>query len=166
MADAQAFAAFYQATHRSLVAQLLAYTGDLEEAQDAAQEAYVRAWLRWRQVSTYDDPRAWVSRVGYHLVVSRWRRGRTALATMWRHGPGPAPREPDPTRPDLVAALKRLPEPQRRALVLFYLGGFAVNEIASTENAPTGTIKARLARGRQALATLLATTETVEVDNQ
>jgi RNA polymerase sigma-70 factor (ECF subfamily) len=59
-----------------------------------------------------------------------------------------------------------LPEPQRRALVLFYLGGFAVNEIASMENAPTGTIKAHLARGRQALATLLATTETVDVSKQ
>ncbi len=150
------FVAFYRDTYPGLVAQLVAYTGDLGEAQDVAQEAYVRAWQRWRRISEYDDPRAWVSRVGYNLAISRWRRARVAVASWTRHGPPDPPVEPDSTTTDLVAALKRLPEPQRRALVLYHLGGFSVADIARAEGVPDGTVKARLARGRQALASLLA----------
>jgi RNA polymerase sigma-70 factor (ECF subfamily) len=163
MTDGDTFAEFYRNTYRGLVAQLLVYTGDLGEAQDAAQEAYVRAWQRWRRISAYDDPRAWVSRVGHHLVISRWRRARVALTTWTRHGPPTPPPEPDSATTDLIAALRRLPEAQRRALVLFHLGSFSVAEIARLEGAPKGTVKARLARGRQALAPLLATTDTMDV---
>ncbi len=60
---------------------------------------------------------------------------------------------------DTLTALKGLPEIQRRALVLYYLGGFPVGDIARIEGAPEGTIKARLARGRQALATMLASND-------
>jgi RNA polymerase sigma-70 factor, ECF subfamily len=155
MGDTVIFEEFYRETYRGLVAQLVALTGDLGEAQELAQEAYVRAWLQWRRVSAYDDPRAWVSRVGHHLAISRWRRARVALATSIRLGPARPSPEPDAETADLVMALKRLPEPQRRALVLFYLGGLAVNDIARSEGVPEGTIKARLARGRQALAPLL-----------
>jgi RNA polymerase sigma-70 factor (ECF subfamily) len=157
MTDADTFAEFYRDTYRGLVAQLVAFTADLGEAQDAAQEAYVRAWQRWRRIREYDDPRAWVSRVGHHLVISKWRRARVALTSWTRHGPPAPPPEPDPGTADLVAALKQLPEAQRRALVLFHIGGFGVAEIARMEGSPEGTIKARLARGRQALAPLLAT---------
>jgi RNA polymerase sigma-70 factor (ECF subfamily) len=150
------FSDFYRATYPGLVAQLYAYCADPGEAQDAAQEACARAWSRWRHVSALDDPRAWVVRVGYNLVISRWRRAGAALRTMVRHGPpGPVP-EPDPSLADTVAALRRLPEAQRRALTMFYLGGFSVLDIAQIEDVPEGTIKARLARGRQALAATLA----------
>jgi len=159
MADPEAFAEFYRDTYAGLVAQLYAYTGNLGEAQDAAQEAYVRAWTRWRHVSTFDDPRAWVCRVGYNVAISRWRRARTALAALYRHGPASSVPAPSSDLPDLVAALRQLPEPQRRAVVLFHMGGFGVAEIARMEEAPEGTVKARLARGRQALAGLLGTVE-------
>jgi RNA polymerase sigma-70 factor (ECF subfamily) len=62
---------------------------------------------------------------------------------------------------DTVAALRRLPEAQRRALAMFYLGGFTVLDIAKVEGVPEGTIKARLARGRQALAADLGRTKEV-----
>lgn len=151
------FTEFYRATYHSLVAQLYAYTGDLAEAQDSAQEAYVRAFLHWSQVSGYGDPRAWVCRVGYRVAVSRWRRTRSAVARWYRHGPPPPEPGPDPGLTDLVAALRQLPEAQRRAIVLYHLGGFPVREIAEIEGVPDGTVKARLARGRQALARLLTT---------
>jgi RNA polymerase sigma-70 factor (ECF subfamily) len=166
MADESTFADFYRATHRGLVAQLVAYTGDLAEAQDIAQEAYVRAWARWGRLSSYDDPRAWVSRVGHHLAISRWRRARVALSALARHRPPPPAAEPDGAALDLVNALRRLPVSQRRALVLFHLGGFSVGDIARAEGAPEGTIKARLARGRRALAPMLATTDTLDVSHQ
>jgi RNA polymerase sigma-70 factor (ECF subfamily) len=48
--------------------------------------------------------------------------------------------------------LRRLPEVQRRALVLHHLAELPVAEVASLERCPEGTIKARLSRGRAALA--------------
>ena len=61
--------------------------------------------------------------------------------------------------PDLVAlvsALRKIPETQRRAIVLHHLAGLSVEEIAHETGVPTGTVKARLARGRRALAPLVS----------
>jgi len=155
MVDEASFAEFYRATYRGVVAQLYAYTGDLTEAQEAAQEAFVRAWSRWNKIVEYDEPRAWVCRVAYRVAISRWRRARTAADVLRRHGPPETMPGPDVANTDLVAALRRLPEAQRRALVLHYLGGFSVAEIAALDGVASGTIKSRLSRGRDALAGLL-----------
>lgn len=155
------FSEFYRATYAGLVAQLYAYCGDRADAQDAAQEAYARAFARWRHVSAMGEPRAWVARVGYNLVISRWRRAAVAARTLARHGPPPPEPEPDPGLADTVAALRRLPEAQRRALAMFHLGGFTVLDIARLEGVPEGTIKARLSRGRQALAAQLRASKEV-----
>jgi RNA polymerase sigma-70 factor (ECF subfamily) len=56
----------------------------------------------------------------------------------------------------LVAALKQLPEAQRRAIVLHHLCDLSVEQVAAETDSPTGTVKARLARGRAALAQLLS----------
>ena len=63
---------------------------------------------------------------------------------------------PDEARIALVAALRRLPEAQRRALVLHHLCDLPVHAVAREVGAPEGTVKARLARGREALAALLS----------
>jgi RNA polymerase sigma-70 factor (ECF subfamily) len=47
-----------------------------------------------------------------------------------------------------VAALRQLPEPQRRALVLHHVCDLPVHEVAAEVGAPEGTVKARLSRGR------------------
>ena len=60
----------------------------------------------------------------------------------------------------LVAALKQLPEAQRRALVLHHLADLPVHEVARETGVPEGTVKARLSRGRAALAALLADHQT------
>ena len=52
-------------------------------------------------------------------------------------------------------ALRRLPEAQREAIALHHLADLPVHEVAATLGVPTGTVKARLSRGRAALATLL-----------
>ena len=53
---------------------------------------------------------------------------------------------------------RKIPEAQRRAIVLHHLSGLSVAEVAHETGAPEGTVKARLARGRGALAELLADT--------
>ncbi len=153
--DPDSYQAFYQASYGHLVAHLYALTGDLGEAQDAAQEAFVRAWNHWPRLSRYDNPVAWVRLTGQRIAISRWRRARTALRSWVRHGVASPSPGPGPESVALVDALKQLPEAQRRAVVQHHMGGLTVAEIAAEEGVPLGTIKARLHRGRTALAGLL-----------
>ena len=152
----ETFAAFYDATWRRTVACAYGMTADLGAAEDLAQEAYCRAWRRWRKLGEYDDAGAWVRLVATRLAVSRWRRSRTSSDHLARSR-GPAPVDPpSETTVLLVAALRQLPEDQRRAVVLHHLGDLPVATIAGIEGCPEGTVKARLSRGRAALAELLS----------
>ncbi len=149
------FTAFYDATWARTVACAYALTGELPAAEDLAQEAYSRAWPRWRSLQGYDDPGAWVRQVATRLAVSRWRRARTAADFLRRSREVETTPAPSETTVALVAALRRLPEAQRRALVLHHLAELSVTEVARIERCPEGTVKARLSRGRAALAELL-----------
>jgi RNA polymerase sigma-70 factor, ECF subfamily len=154
--DEQEFDALYDASFQRLTAQLYAMVGDLEEARDCVQEAFVRAWSHRRRLDLDRQPEAWVRTTAYRLAVSRWRRttrGRRdpdrALGAAWTT-PGPSE-----SHVAVVTALGRLPEDQRRALVLHHIADLSVADVAREVGAPEGTIKARLSRGRAALATLL-----------
>ena len=150
------FTQFYDATWARTVACAYAMTAVLSDAEDLAQEAYSRAWPRWSSLREYDDPGSWVRQVATRLAVSRWRRARTAVGFLARsRGPEPAA-PPSAATAALVAALKQLPEAQRRAIVLHHLCDLPVSEVARIERCPEGTVKARLSRGRAALAILLA----------
>ena len=154
MTDNEDFDAFYLGSRTRLLHQLYAMTGDLGAAQDAAQEAYARAWQRWSKLRTYDDPEAWVRTVAWRLVVSRWRSPqRDARPSTPRARRVHAGAVPDTVA--LVAALRRLPESQRRAIVLHHLCDLSVEDVARETGAPVGTVKARLSRGRTALSVLL-----------
>lgn len=146
---------FYATSAKRLVGQLFAMTGDLAESQDVVQEAFVRAWDRRRQLDNLDSPESWVRTVAWRIAVSRWRRNRAA-----RRFRDLAPvRHLDPPGEDvvvLVSALRQIPEAQRRALVLHHLCDLSVDEVAHETKSPVGTVKARLSRGRQALARILS----------
>jgi RNA polymerase sigma-70 factor, ECF subfamily len=149
------FDELYATHYGDLTVQLYAYFGDRQEAQDVVQEAFCRALQRWKHVSAYEDPVAWVRRVAWNLATSGWRRRRTALAFVRRH------REehtagPDPDRIAVLTALATLPPAQRRAMVLYYLTDLSVAEIAERENVAEGTVKSWLHRGRTALAAQFA----------
>jgi len=117
----QDFTAFYDATWARTVACAYAVTGEVGAAEDLAQEAYTKAWPRWSKLSTYDDPGAWVRQVATRQAISRWRRHRTASRFMSRSRPPEDAPAPDENTVALVTALRSLPEPQRRALVLHHL---------------------------------------------
>lgn len=155
MNRASDFTEFYEATWSRTVACAFALTGDLGLAEEVAQEAYTRAWPRWRKISEYENPGAWVRQVATRLAVSRWRRTRVArdfLARQRLPEPHAAPSEATLL---LVEALRQLPEAQRRAIVLHHLGDLALADVARLEGCPEGTVKARLSRGRAALAEIL-----------
>jgi RNA polymerase sigma-70 factor, ECF subfamily len=155
MRDSGSFDAFYNGSVRRLIGQLHAMTGSRVEAEDCVQEAYARAWQRWDRVSGYGDPEAWVRTVAYRVSISTWRKATSMRAAHRRHG---VPGEQHGLNPDyvaIVAALRQVSESQRQAIVLHHLVGLSVEEIARETGAATGTVKARLSRGRQALAPLL-----------
>jgi RNA polymerase sigma-70 factor (ECF subfamily) len=154
--DEREFDQLYAASYRRLVGQTYAMCGDLAEAQDCVQEAFVRAWDKRRSLDADQSPEAWVRTVAYRLAVSRWRRARRAWLPPDRAYVSTAPPEPTVSRVALARALQQLPFEQRRAIVLHHLCDLSVADIATETGAPTGTVKARLSRGRAALATLLS----------
>ena len=141
--------------------QIYAICGNAAEAQDCVQEAFVRAWDKRRSLNADHAPEAWVRTVAYRLAVSRWRRTRRALGPPDRAHRTCTPPEPDITRVALARALQQLPAAQRRAIVLYHLCDLPVSEVAAELGVPVGTVKARLSRGRAALATLLTDAEEV-----
>ena len=157
MATPADFDEVYAATAPRLIGQLYLVIGDLAEAQDCVQEAYSRAWVRWDKLSRGDgDPVGWVKTTAYRLAVSRWRHHTAGLRAFRRHG---APDDVAAPSADAIAvrdALAKLPTGQRAALVLFYLGGMQISEVATALDVPQGTVKARLSRGRTAMAALLS----------
>jgi RNA polymerase sigma-70 factor (ECF subfamily) len=158
--DETEFDAFYTASFPRLVGQLYAMIGNRDEAQECVQEAFVRAWSHRRALSSAEHPEAWVRTTAYRLAVSRWRRTvrarRSPDRALTRSGDA-AP--PDESHVALVTALRQLPEPQRRALVLHHIADLPVHEVARETGSPEGTVKARLSRGRAALAALIAETQ-------
>ena len=154
--DAEAFDEFYAASFARVVGQVYALVGNRDEAQECVQEAFVRAWSHRRQLDSAQAPEAWVRTTAYRLAVCRWRRTVRARRDPDRALQPEKQGTPlDAERVALVEALRQLPEPQRRALVLHHVCDLPVREVAAEVGAPEGTVKARLARGRAALLALL-----------
>ncbi|MBS43308.1 MAG: SigE family RNA polymerase sigma factor [Nocardioides sp.] len=157
--DEQEFDAFYTGSYRRVTGQVYAMIGDLDEAQECVQEAFARAWQHRRTLRRTEHPEAWVRTTAYRLAVSRWRK-----VVRSRRDPDRAVsarlESPDlsPDHVALVQALRQLPEAQRRAIVLHHLADLPVADVAAEVGAPEGTVKARLSRGRTALAALLTDT--------
>ena len=126
------------------------------EAQDCVQEAFVKAWLHRTELDVDGSPEAWVRRTAWRVGVSLWRAAAATVRAYGRRGIDPATVPgPSEDRGALVAALRTINAEQRRAIVLRHLCDLSVDEVARETDVPTGTVKARLARGREALARVL-----------
>jgi RNA polymerase sigma factor (sigma-70 family) len=144
------FGDFYQATSHRTLRYAYGLTGDLQQAQDVTQEAYARAWQRWRQVSGYDNAEGWLRLVVNRLVQDWWRHLR--VRSRMRLEPPPAVAGPSEDAVMLAAALKQLPKAQSRALALFYLLDLPVADIAAETGVSENTVRSWLARGRAGMA--------------
>lgn len=152
------FDGFYRDTSRRLLRYAYGLTGDPGEAQDLVQEAYARAWQRWRRLSGYEDPEAWLRLVVHRLSSDRWRRLGVRRSRAAADPPPPPAAPPSEDTVLLVRAMRTLPAAHRRALALFYLLDRSVAEIAAETGASTGTVKSWLSRGRAGLAAELGAT--------
>lgn len=154
----QAVRAAWAASYAGLVAAMTAVTGDRAEAEDVVQEAFARALVAWRSGAP-DNPEAWLRTVALNAARTRWRRLRRGLAltvaeltVVDRNADVPGL---SPDRVALLAALRRLPHGQREAVAMHHLADLPVAEVAALLGVAEGTVKARLSRGRAALAVLL-----------
>ncbi|MFD5704113.1 SigE family RNA polymerase sigma factor [Streptomyces lasiicapitis] len=153
------FDAFYAATAKRLVATVYAITGDLAEAEDAVQEAYVRAWQRWGRITRDGDPLPWVRTVATRLAISTWRRTRNRVRAHFRHGPQADVPELSADRVALVEALRELPAQQRQVVVLHHLLDLPVEQVAREAGVSNGAVRTRLSRARKVLGTRLTDAE-------
>lgn len=151
--------ALYAASYRRLVVQMYAICGDLADAEDAVQEAFITAIRKRRTLRSVHNPEAWIRTVALRRLHRGWRH----LAVVRRHqalAGAPEPTvEVGPEHVALVTALALLDPGQREVVVLHHLADLSVAEIAEHLGLPIGTVKSRLSRGRQRLGELLTERE-------
>jgi RNA polymerase sigma factor (sigma-70 family) len=149
------FEAFFQAEYPSLLRAMYLVTGNRHEAEEIAQDAFVRACERWELVARAENRAGYVYRMalnGYRSKLRRLARGaRRALA----------PAEP----PDLFSAvddrdalgraLAELTDGQRKALVLVEWIGMTDDEVGTLLGISPITVRVRIHRARAVLRPLL-----------
>jgi RNA polymerase sigma factor (sigma-70 family) len=134
-----------------LVRRLVLVLGSEAEAQDVAQEAYLRAYRSWDRFDG-TDARAWLYTIALRLAFNELRRRRRWLAAAVRIESRPWR---DPADPDLAAALELLEPRVRAALLLSVVDGYTHAEIATILGAPAGTVASWISRARARLRTTL-----------
>jgi RNA polymerase sigma-70 factor (ECF subfamily) len=165
--DDETIREFLETSYPRLVAAVALVAGSRDAAEDAVQEALVRAWERPAGAERIDSLAAWVTRVSLNLSKSRLRRlraearARERLGTMRDAGP-----PPHAGRTDVERALLRLSRRQREVTVLRYYLGMDVRDIAEALGVSEGTVKTQLFRARRALAELLGEEEGEEVEDR
>jgi RNA polymerase sigma-70 factor (ECF subfamily) len=134
-------------------------------AEDAAQEAYLRAFRSWKGWKQDAPAEAWIYRIALNVAFSLRRRERLFQVGEVIRRVG-HPREPDPTaasQSDLVRELRVLPPKQAAALVLRHLHGFTNREIAAAIGVPERTVASRLAAAKVRLRARLGDQFNVEM---
>jgi RNA polymerase sigma-70 factor, ECF subfamily len=147
------FATFYRVNRPEVARAVTATIGDRDLAEEATDEAFARAYARWRNVSKADNPNGWVYRVALNWSVDQLRhrrRGRLRTRSM----PAGPVIDPEPI-PEVIAALAGLSTDHRAVVVLRVWLDWSETEVASALNIPRGTVKSRLARALEQLREVL-----------
>lgn len=150
-ASAGSFESFYAVSADRVYRALAVTLGDSHLAREATDEAMARAFVRWRQVATVENPGGWVFRVGLNWATS-WRRKlrRERALPEAEHGlPVMLPAEPDGA--DAMAALARLGVAARAVVVCRVLFGLSTVETAKVLHVAEGTVRSRLSRAMTVL---------------
>ena len=130
-----------------------------DEAEDAAQEAFVRAFTGLATLKKPDSFFSWLLGIAYRVLLERAdreRRERVALAQVAAEAPAAARAEPWSGDAALEAALAALPEPFREVVLLRYYGGCSCSEVAERLGLPIGTVTKRLSRAYEEMRHTLA----------
>ena len=171
--DAAAFEKLVNERSGEIYGLLYRLTENAEEARDLTQETFLRAFQSINHFRGESDLRTWIYRIAINQARNRWRwwRRRRREVTVSLDEPAigggrlglvatlksPTARDPEQHALEnereraLQKALSGLRRVYREAVILRDIEGFAYEEIANTLNISVGTVKSRLARGRQEL---------------
>lgn len=155
--DRDAFRALVDQESASVVRACHRVLGDLHEAEDAAQEAFViafRSLAGWRADGPFG---AWLTRIAVRIALRRAQKRRDVSWIDPTHPDRPLdlPGGIDPASSslraeraaDVRAAVARLDEPYRETIALRFFGDLSLDEIAAQTGRPLGTVKTHLHRG-------------------
>lgn len=151
--DQRAYETLVVRYQKSVIAAARSVTGNLYLAEDAAQDAFVSAWMKLDSLREPDKYGTWVCRIAVNCAKNLARRYRDYLCLDEPEGIAatadiPAPLSPEEEYADLHASLEGLPEKVRTVIRMHYFDGLSLEEIADRLRLPIGTVKWRLHDGR------------------
>ncbi|MBI5713381.1 MAG: sigma-70 family RNA polymerase sigma factor, partial [Chloroflexi bacterium] len=164
--DAQAFTQLvelYQTPIYNLCYRML---GEAREAEDAAQETFLRAYAQLYRYQLGRSFKTWLFAIASHHCIDHLRKRRLLWLSLDEPlEPHPALNEPTPGPEDsslrreqtqlVETMLKKLSPEDRSAVILRYWNDLSYEEIADATNSSVSAVKSRLHRARASLATLL-----------
>jgi RNA polymerase sigma-70 factor (ECF subfamily) len=149
--QAVAFEDFFRGQTQNLYAHLCLITGNRAEAEELAQDAFLRLWERWDSVAEMEEPVGYLYRTAMNLFRKRYRRVGVALrktVSVELRADEFATAE---DRSVVAGALVELAPRQRAALVLTELIGFSSEEAGRMLGVRAGTVRALASQGRAAM---------------
>jgi RNA polymerase sigma-70 factor (ECF subfamily) len=155
------FESWYRREHPRLVTSLLLVAGDIHAAQEAADEAFARALVRWDRVGDMESPNGWTYRVALNVLRRRGRRAAVERRLLARH---PAPLNVPPPAGEAWDAVKHLPPRQRSVVVLRFVADLTEEQVGMALGVSRSTISSTLADARRTLARLLADDDTAPME--
>lgn len=150
--DREAFARLYGLTRGAVYALALSLLRDAHEAQDVAQDVYVKVWESAPAYRPQGSPMAWLLTVARNLARSRLRQSGRQIALdeeAWNAIPAAAPDVED--RQLLQGALARLGAEEREIVLLHAVTGLKHREIAQLLELPLSTVLSKYHRGLKKL---------------
>jgi len=156
--DTEAFGLLVDRYQGEFAAYAKHMTGSLDEAADIVQESLIRAYNSLRRCTERDRFKGWLFRIVSNQCKSHLTRGKRSMRRPFESLiDEPATAAPDADaeaaelRERVQGALQQLPAEQREALVLKYLHGLSLPEMAELLSCSVPALKMRLLRGREAL---------------
>jgi RNA polymerase sigma-70 factor (ECF subfamily) len=150
-ASAPTFEDFFFEQHDRLYRALFFVTGDASDAEDLAQDAFLRLWERWDDVGGIDDPVAYLFTVAMNGFRMRLRRAKVAARHVVQPTPPADAFHEIELREDLRQLIAALPTRQRAALVLTEIFGYDAAKAGEILGARPSTVRSLAHRGRAAL---------------
>jgi RNA polymerase sigma-70 factor (ECF subfamily) len=153
------FDRLYRSAYPRVYRTLAAILGDPAEAEDCAQDAFVKAFQAWKRWRPDAPAEAWVHRIAVNRAISYRRRARLRTVSELLRRLGKPAGAADPahvaTQPDLLTALRSIPPKLAAAIVLRHYHGYNNREIAAALGVSERTIGTRLSQAAERLRALL-----------
>ena len=153
--DAQAFESLYRKHIGKVYGLCLRMTGNVAEAEDCAQEAFIQAWNKLDRFRGDSAFATWLHRIAVNSVLGRMRKSKreTERIQVAAEMPSsPASVADSGELRDLADAVDRLPQGARHVFVLHAVYGYSHEEAGKMLGIAAGTSKAQLHRARRLLA--------------